>query len=169
MRFIKASFVIVAFLASPLLGAAGFENLYGPDVNITRRGVGASGYDVVAYQTEGKAKKGLKSIFLDHEGVRYYFRRDENRALFVSDPKKYLPAYGGWCAFGMGMAFGQFEGWNPGKYKVDPENFKIVEGKLMLFYKTADIDGLEEWNKDEDALLESADDHWKAMTKKTER
>jgi len=165
MRLIKLSLAMAILLVAPVLSAGGFHNLDGHDVNVNRRGIGANGYDVVAYHIEEKARQGTPAISHDHEGVRYYFHNDENKSLFASDPEKYVPAFGGWCAFGVGMAFGQFEGWNPGKYQVDPESFKIVEGRLMLFYKTEEIDALHEWNQAEDALLVSAEEHWKAMTK----
>ncbi len=66
-------------------------------------GVGLKGYDPVAVFPEGgsAAKKGQTSISLIHEGVIYNFATEGNRTLFLADPAKFEPTYGGWCAFAM--------------------------------------------------------------------
>ncbi|MBI1342612.1 MAG: YHS domain protein [Terrimonas sp.] len=115
-------------------------------------GLAIQGYDPVAYFTFHKAIKGSKDKAVFHQGVIYYFSTDANKELFKKDPMKYEPAYGGWCAYAMG---------NSGeKVSIDPKTFKIIDGKLYLFYNRFFQNTLTSWNKDEPHLKESADQNW---------
>jgi hypothetical protein len=81
----------------------------------------------------------------------------ENKEAFKSNLVKYEPAYGGWCAFAMGD--------NGEKVSVDPETFKIVNGKLYLFYNKYFTNTLTSWNKDETNLKRKADANWPKLLK----
>ena len=70
--------------------------------------------------------KGSKQISTNYDGVNYCFSSAANLTLFKSNPKKYMPQYGGWCAYAMGA--------NAEKVEIDPETSKIKDGKLYLFY-----------------------------------
>lgn len=111
------------------------------------------GYDPVAYFTQKKAVKGKKEFSVVHEGVLYYFASNADKELFVKNPSAYEPQYGGWCAYAMGA--------NGEKVEVDPETFKIVNGKLFLFYNAFFNNTLKSWNKDEVNLNKKADANWK--------
>lgn len=115
-------------------------------------GLAIKGYDPVAYFTEGKAVKGSKDISVYAQGATYYFSSTANKELFKANASKYLPEYGGWCAYAMG-AKGE-------KVSVDPETFKIVGGKLYLFYNRFFNNTLKDWNKDEANLKKNADTNW---------
>jgi len=91
----------------------------------TPDGIGVKGYDPVAYFTGNQAVKGSKDQAVVYEGITYYFSSAANRDAFKKDPARYEPQYGGWCAYAMG-ATGE-------KVEVDPETFKIIDGKLYLF------------------------------------
>lgn len=117
--------------------------------------VALQGYDPVAYFKQNKAVKGKKELASDYLGVTYYFADKENRAAFLKKPSGYEPQYGGWCAFAMGD-YGK-------KVEVNPETFKIVEGKLYLFYNAFFNNTLKNWNKDEKRLKASADINWKKI------
>lgn len=117
------------------------------------KAVALSGYDPVAYFTEGKAIRGSNRNALTHQGVMYYFSSPHNRDLFAGKPASYEPQYGGWCAYAMG-AKGE-------KVPVDPDTFKIIKGKLYLFYNRFFNNTLKDWNKDEARLMEKADQSWK--------
>lgn len=84
------------------------------------------GYDVVAYHTLGKAKKGSHQFSTEWLGGKWLFVNDEHRELFVADPASYIPQYGGYCA--ASYAEGKEHGW------VNPKAWQVVEGKLYLFY-----------------------------------
>lgn len=97
-----------------------------PQYNLSKSGLAISGYDPVAYFTTGKAVEGKKDILVQTDGITYLFSTPQNRDLFKANPAKYRPQYGGWCAYAMG-AKGE-------KVEVDPETFKVLDGKLYLFY-----------------------------------
>ncbi|MEO8770225.1 MAG: YHS domain-containing (seleno)protein [Ferruginibacter sp.] len=123
-------------------------------------GIAIHGYDAVAYFTEGKAIKGKKELGgITYKGGLYYFSSAANKETFKKNAAAYEPQYGGWCAYAMG---------NDGsKVNVDPETFKIVSGKLYLFYNKYFTNTLKTWNKDEVRLMKSADANWqKIITKK---
>ena len=122
------------------------------EYNIERSGLALEGYDPVAYFAIGEAKKGRKDLSLTRDGVVYWFSTTQNRDIFTAHPEKYEPQYGGWCAYAMG-AKGE-------KVEVDPETFKIVDGKLYLFYNKFFNNTLDTWNKDEARLKSNADKNW---------
>ncbi len=115
-------------------------------------GLAIQGYDPVAYFNQNKAIEGDKQWSANFEGVSYRFANAANKEAFVKDPKKYEPQYGGWCAYAMG-ATGE-------KVEIDPETFKIVNGKLYLFYHSWANNTLPKWNKDEANLKQKADKSW---------
>jgi YHS domain-containing protein len=117
--------------------------------------VAIQGYDPVAYFTQKKAVKGKSSIASSFEGVTYYFSSQANKETFTKNPSSYEPQYGGWCSYAMG-ATGE-------KVEVDPETFKIVDGKLNLFYNAYFNNTLKSWNKDEGNLKKKADANWKKI------
>ncbi len=91
----------------------------------TENGLAIEGYDPVSYFS-GKATEGSKSFSYTYMGVAYRFESAKNMEAFKANPAKYEPQYGGWCAYAMG-AKGE-------KVEVDPQTFKIINGKLYLFY-----------------------------------
>ena len=115
--------------------------------------IAIDGYDPVAYFKVKKAVKGKKDLAVSHQGVVYYFSSVENKDEFKKNPSHYEPEYGGWCAYAMGEK-GE-------KVSIDPETFKIVNGKLYLFYNRFFINTLKSWNKDESRLKTAADASWK--------
>ena len=119
------------------------------------KGVAIQGYDPVAYFTQKKAVKGKSTIATTYEGVIYNFSTQANKELFEKNPANYEPQYGGWCSYAMG-ASGE-------KVEVDPETFKIVDGKLNLFYNAFFNNTLKTWNKDEVNLKKKADSNWKKV------
>ena len=116
-------------------------------------GLALEGYDPVAYIAQKKAVGGKSNLTYVHEGVTYRFSTQQNLDTFKKNPAQYEPMYGGWCAFAMG---------NDGeKVEVDPETFKVVNGKLYLFYNKYFNNTLTKWDKDEPALMKKADTNWK--------
>ncbi len=120
-------------------------------------GVAIEGYDPVAYFTQKKAVKGSKSQSVYYQGATYYFSSVANKEAFKAAPAKYEPEYGGWCAYAMGD--------NGEKVSVDPGTFKIVAGKLYLFYNRFLTNTLKDWNKNEAALKMAADANWPKLFK----
>ncbi|WP_445452809.1 YHS domain-containing (seleno)protein [Flavobacterium sp. 25HG05S-40] len=117
--------------------------------------VAIQGYDPLAYFTQKKAVKGKSTIAASFEGVTYYFSTTANKDAFVKNPVAYEPQYGGWCAYAMGA--------NGEKVEINPETFKIVDGKLNLYYNAFFNNTLKSWNKDEVNLKNKADANWKKI------
>lgn len=117
--------------------------------------VAIQGYDPVAYFTQKKAVKGKSSFATTYEGVTYNFSSQANKDLFLKNPTSYEPQYGGWCAYAMGQ--------NNEKVEINPETFKIIEGKLYLFYNAYFNNTLKSWNKNETSLKKKADANWKKI------
>ncbi|MEM9481995.1 MAG: YHS domain-containing (seleno)protein [Verrucomicrobiota bacterium] len=120
--------------------------------------VAIGGYDPVAY-FYGGAKKGSSKIKHAHDGVTYYFASDSNRKKFIESPDKYEPEYGGWCAYAMAV--------DGSKVKINPQRYKIVGGKLYLFYDAfPGGNTLKKWNKKSDSSqIQTADEFWKKKLK----
>lgn len=116
------------------------------------KGLAIQGYDPVAYFTLGKATKGKSQHCAYYQGCNYCFVSEANKNQFFKNPTQYEPQYGGWCAFAMGD-------YNK-KVEVNPETFKIVGGKLYLFYNAYFNNTLKSWNKDENNLKSKADKNW---------
>jgi YHS domain-containing protein len=118
------------------------------DVNVDGNGVAIQGFDPVAYFRQDQAVKGSNRFRAEHEGAIYLFATAENLEAFNSDPQKYVPAYGGYCAFGLASGY---------KAKIEPEAFTITDGKLYLNYNQAVRDA---WRKDIPGFVEKADANW---------
>ena len=118
------------------------------------KGLAVQGYDVVAYFS-GKPVKGNASLAAVYQGVRYHFANEANKETFKKNAAKYEPQYGGWCAYAMGA--------NGEKVEIDPETFKIVNGKLYLFYNKRFNNTLKTWNRDEQSLKAKADVNWSKL------
>ena len=114
-----------------------------------------SGYDPVAYFTDGKAIKGKAEFeYLWHK-LKWRFASSGHRDLFVSSPSQYAPQYDGYCA--MGVTNGE----DAHKDTVDPEAWAIVDGKLYLTHNQY---WLGVWREHSDEYIKSADASWQALT-----
>ena len=127
----------------------------GAHINKDKRQVALSGYDPVSYFTDGQPLKGKSNLSHTYRTTQYLFANPANLAAFKSNPEAYLPQYGGWCAYAMGR--------NGDKVKIDPMTYKLVDGKLYLFYNFRSTNTLDDWNKDEGNLKNKADRHWKKL------
>ena len=105
------------------------------------------------------AKQGNKAFSTNHNGATYYFISAENQNTFTKDPGKYLPQFGGYCAFGMAKM--------NQKVPVNPETFLIDDGKLYLFfndyYEGAPFNTIVQWVNNEANLKPLAEGNWSAL------
>ena len=106
------------------------------------------GYDPVAYFTEGKAVKGNEKLTYHWHDADWYFSSTENLNSFSKNPDKYVPQYGGYCAFGLSEGH---------KAPTDPDAWTIVDGKLYLNYSK---DVRTKWRENEKERIEKADKNW---------
>jgi len=140
--------------ASPDPGPPGVSEsrAYLHSYNLPSSGLALEGYCPVAYFAVGKPVLGKPEFASTYDGVTYHFVSADAKKAFDAEPEKYLPAFGGWCAFGMAEA---------DKFPVDPRCFKIVDGRLLLFLRNQNVDALELWNKgDEGGFLSKAEKFW---------
>ncbi|WOO43338.1 YHS domain-containing (seleno)protein [Rubellicoccus peritrichatus] len=151
--------IAIASLLIPLFGAqasAATEAQRKADFSISKKGLALEGYDPVSY-FEGGPKEGSKNISSTVKGITYYFTSEANKAKFDKDPSKYEPAYGGWCAWAMAE--------DGSKTEVDPETYKIVDGRLFVYYNGFFANTLKLWNEKaeksgEAGLVKNADKNW---------
>jgi YHS domain-containing protein len=97
--------------------------------------VAIRGYDPVAYFTQNQAVEGSEKFSHRWLGATWHFASAENRDLFVREPVKYAPQYGGHCADG--VSFGTIT------TNIDPKAWRIIEGKLYLSYDPGAAEGFE--------------------------
>ncbi len=135
--FLPTVALLVTVVATPAFGK-----------DYTHSTPGISGYDPVAYFTEGTPQRGSGYHVADYQGVTYAFASEENKETFEANPSKYAPAYGGWCAYG--VAVGK-------KFVADPEVWKIVKGTLYL---NLDRDIQSKWKKDIPGYIKTGDANW---------
>ncbi len=119
-----------------------------------KKNIALEGYDAVSY-FDKKPVEGDEKFSFTFKGVKYLFASQANLNKFKTSPEKYEPAYGGWCAYAMGET-GE-------KVKIDPETYKIMDGKLFLFYNFWGNNTLEDWNENEKNLKTKADQNWKKI------
>jgi len=109
------------------------------------------GYDPVAYFTENQPVKGDPDISLEHKGATWFFTSRENRELFTSNPEKYEPQYGGYCAYAVARDT---------TASSKPEYFTIHDGKLYLNYSKSVY---KRWIKEMDSYITQADGNWPGL------
>ncbi|WP_119302335.1 YHS domain-containing (seleno)protein [Dongia deserti] len=129
--------------------AAGYE------LNLDQAGLAIHGYDPVAYFTDGAAIEGKADITAEHNGATYRFASAEHRSQFLADPEKYLPQYGGYCAYGTSVGK---------KFNGDPTAWRVVDGKLYLNL-SADVQ--RKWLEDVSGRITEANKKWLTIMDKS--
>jgi YHS domain-containing protein len=124
------------------------------EYNSMHAGLGAKGYDVVAYFSENKPVQGTDRHTAEYGGVKWQFSSADNLATFKKDPAKYAPQFGGYCAWGASI----------GKlFDVDPVNgWKVVDGKLYLNFN-GDINAT--FSKAPQGFIDKANQNWAGLNK----
>src|SRR3954469_15287714 len=153
MKMLLNTFLsIVLFVSGNVIFA---QNVEPVDKNKIANG----GYDFVAYFTDNAAVKGSKEFIHEINGIKYQFASAQHKELFKSNSEKYLPVCDGYCAWGVAE--------KGIKVPVNPETFKVIDGKLYLFFN-GDFNGspfntLPEWNKNEQHLLSQLPANWERL------
>lgn len=140
---------LIAFIASLGLSGAVLAADY------THSTPAVQGYDVVSYYTGKRPVRGNGNFVAVHDGATYQFSSAENQKLFEKNPEKYVPAYGGYCAFGVSVGK---------KFIGDPEVWRIVDEKLYLNLDT----GIQaDWLKDVPGRIRTANNNWRTIEDKS--
>jgi len=149
-RRLAAALLITAAPVGALLPAATQAAVPGSasPVNVDQAGLALRGFDPVAYFEDGKPTQGDAAISTVFNGARYEFASEAHRQAFLTEPTKYVPQFGGFCA--VGTSFGE-------KVDADPATGRVVGGKLYVNYneKTQGV-----FNKDVTGTIARAEQNW---------
>ena len=153
----RSALFVIALLFLPLISAFAAEPIntlekkrffgYAPN------GIAIRGYDTVAYFTQSKPVKGSDSYTTQWMGATWKFSSQEHLDLFVAEPDKYAPQYGGYCAYG--VAVGDL-------VKIEPEFWTIHNDKLYLNYNKK-LNNT--WLEDIDGYVSTADGEFDSLLK----
>jgi YHS domain-containing protein len=139
--FFAPFFAIVVLLAAPAMAED-------PVYTGTLSDLAVSGYDPVAYFTEGKPVEGSSDFEYEWNGATWRFANAKNLETFKADPAAYAPQYGGYCAWAVSQGY---------TASSDPDAWKIVDNKLYLNYSK---DVQKKWEKDVPGNITKADKNW---------
>jgi len=152
-----AAFAVMMVVLGLVVGiagsaAAGADSSV-PAVNVAE-GIGLKGYDPVASFINGVPTKGSEQYSFARKGVTYRFASAGNLEKFKADPEKYLPQYGGYCAYAMSL---------DRIADIDPSRWAIVNGKLYL---NNGFVAEKLWSLNKSGNIVSADRNWPQYPKK---
>lgn len=155
-RFYKMVFTTLLLLIGTFMGIAveaqKTDNKYFN--NVDDNGVILDQYDAVAFFTDNKPVKGDAAFQYKYQDAVYYFASMEHLDLFKSNPDKYKPQFGGWCAYAVSLG------------RIAPINvntFSIVDNRLLIQHNDRAVKG---WNKDVAGNLSKADKYWPKVSSK---
>ena len=151
---VKLAFVALTLAALPAAALAASHPA--PAVYSASDGLAAGGYDVTAYFSEGKAVRGSDSHELMLQGVTWRFASAEAKARFQANPNAYAPQFGGYCAWAVSQGY---------LASGDPEQWKIVDGKLYLNFNAR---AKELWEADQAAAIGRGNANWPAVLTKNQ-
>ena len=114
--------VIVALLGAWSVTATSQNQ---PTLNLASNGVAVKGYDVVAYETDRAPVKGRVEFEYRWQGAIWRFANAANRDRFAATPERFAPQFGGYCSWAVSRGY---------TADIDPEAWRIVDGKLYLNY-----------------------------------
>ncbi|MBT5455487.1 MAG: YHS domain protein [Rhodospirillaceae bacterium] len=115
--------------------------------------VAIEGTDPVAYFTQGKPVEGSKEFTHKWGEANWRFASARNRDLFKTDPEKYAPQFGGWCAFAVSQGY---------TASIEPEAWSIVDGKLYLNYS---VSVRKQWQADVPGNIQKGIQNWPRVAK----
>ena len=147
-KLAMAGLFSAALIGAALPAQAADEVNVVPGLSITGAPLAMHGYDPVAYFTQDRPMRGLDAFAHVHEGVAYRFTSEAHLEAFKADPERYLPQYGGFCAFGVSVGK---------KFDGDPHLWKVEDGKLYL---NVNEQVYASFLKDVDGTVKKADNNW---------
>ncbi|OUR76503.1 hypothetical protein A9Q83_14270 [Alphaproteobacteria bacterium 46_93_T64] len=153
MNSFRKLYTVLLFISGLLVsGIASAADLQGP-YRSSLFGVAAEGYDVVSYFKDSKAVEGTSGHSVKWQDVEWLFSSAANKQAFSDNPEKFAPQYGGYCAYAVAIG---------ATASIDPEAWKIVDGKLYLNYSK----GVQNtWEQNISGYIKSANGHWPNIRK----
>ena len=148
---------IILLVTTLLIAVSGFTQSLKTKYNTDDSKIALQGYSPVSYLELGVAEMGSKKYKVIHDGLTYYFTTEDQKDSFTANPEKYLPQYGGYCAFGVSVG---------AKFRVDPKKFITENGKYYLFLNDIEVDAQQLWlDGDHKALVSKANENWSKLRK----
>lgn len=138
--------VVVLFATTALAGE--LVNVAGAS------GIALGGYDPVAFFTDGKPTHGDPGVTSTYKGATYHFASKAHKTQFEANPEKYVPQFGGYCAYGAALG---------ALFPVDISTWQVRNGKLYLNLNPAIA---AEFNKDPAGHIAKAEKNWPGLVKK---
>lgn len=151
IKHIITTAVFTAIIAASIPAFAADEYNVSTGTTLTNAGIALRGNDVVALATGLKVKAGYARHTVERDGVAYYFASEKTMKQFQANPERYMPQYGGFCAFG--VAIGK-------KLDAAPRYADIVDGKLYVFLNEV---AFGKYKEDKAGTLAKAEANWPAM------
>ncbi|MFT4730785.1 MAG: YHS domain-containing protein [Granulosicoccus sp.] len=136
-------------LAAPPINTLEREGLFGYEHN----GIAIRGYDTVAYFTQSKPVEGDNVFTTQWSGATWKFSSQEHLDLFVRNPEKYAPQYGGYCAYGVAQM---------NLVKIEPEQWTIIDEKLYLNFNSKLNKA---WKKETSGYIKTANELFERLLK----
>ncbi len=139
---------IAATIAMAIPANAADEYNAAPGLTAAGAPLGLHGVDPVAFIEIGNRVEGTAEFTAVHDGVAYYFSTRANMNAFRRAPEKFLPAYGGFCTFGVSVAK---------KFDGDPQFADVHNGKLYVFLNE---EIFRMYQKDKTGTIAKAESNW---------
>lgn len=153
-RAMNVKQLLLLVMAFAIAGIASAQEYQGKFFNnVDEKGVILDGYDAVAFFTDHKPVKGNAAFQYQYENSIYYFTSQEHLESFKSNPEKFKPQFGGWCAYAVSL--GRIA-------PIDINTFSIVNDRLFIQHNQRAVNG---WNKDVPGNITKADKYWPAVAK----
>ncbi len=129
--------------------------VFAQEYNTDDSKIALNGYSPVSYLDLELAQRGSKDYVSEVDGIKYFFTSADQKQTFDTNPDKYKPQYGGWCATGVAI---------DAKFRVDPNKFVVKDGKYYLFLNSIEVDALQVWNENgHNKMVKNANENWKKL------
>ncbi len=141
--------MVIIVVGAAFMGYATYSSGYFAQEPIYSTDRGAiAGYDPVAYFSAGAATPGSDQFVAEYSGVIWRFQSAANRRAFLNQPEKYMPQFGGYCAYAMSEGYTSY---------TDPLAWSVVDGRLYLNYSR---DVKLQWSADQQHRIMQGNKHW---------
>ena len=151
---LKLALLALSLAAVPLSAPAAAQPA--PQIHAAADGLAAGGYDVTAYFLQGRAARGSANHQLNYKGATWRFASADNLAKFKADPAAFAPQFGGYCAWAVSQGY---------IASGDPEQWKVVDGKLYLNFNAR---AKELWEADQADAIKRGHANWPGVLTKNQ-
>lgn len=148
---LRAALVLV-LIATVMIAVRSASAAVDP-INKNIFGTALKSYDAVAYFKESRPVKGRDEFRHDWMGAKWYFASAANRDEFARNPEKFAPQFGGYCAWAVANGY---------TASIDPEAWRIIDGKLYLNYSK---DVQKKWEANIPGFIKQGNENWPKLKK----